>query len=240
VKVLVSGIVDLSTIDYPKKASAVIFLHGCNMRCPYCHNLRFMLEHKREMTVEEIFNDIDFLFADAIVISGGEPTLQKDAVIEIARYAKEKGFPVKIDTNGTHPEVIEELIKNNLIDYVAIDVKCRFDKYRDFVKCREDGEGIKEKILKIISLCKKNGVFVECRTTFVPKVMDKDDIEDIARTVKDCDLYAIQQFEPKDAYDEEFKKLPMPKESELIELGKIAKKYVDNVVIRTINGTFEV
>ena len=239
-KVLVSGIVDLSTIDYPKKASAVIFLHGCNMRCPYCHNLRFMLEHKREMTVEEIFNDIDFLFADAIVISGGEPTLQKDAVIEIARYAKEKGFPVKIDTNGTHPEVIEELIKNNLIDYVAIDVKCRFDRYKEFVKCKEDGEEIKEKILKIISLCKKNGVFVECRTTFVPKVMDREDIEDIAKTVKDCNLYAIQQFEPKDAYDEEFKKLPMPKESELIELGKIAKKYVDNVVIRTINGTFEV
>ena len=239
-KVLVSGIVDLSTIDYPKKASAVIFLHVCNMRCPYCHNLKFMLEHKREMTVEEIFNDIDFLFADAIVISGGEPTLQKDAVIEIARYAKEKGFPVKIDTNGTHPEVIEELIKNNLIDYVAIDVKCRFDRYKEFVKCREDGEEIKKKILKIIDLCKANNVFVECRTTFVPKVMDKDDIEDIARTVKDCNLYAIQQFEPKDAYDEEFKKLPMPKESELRELGKIAKKYVDNVVIRTINGTFEI
>ncbi|AAB99230.1 TPA: anaerobic ribonucleoside-triphosphate reductase activating protein [Methanocaldococcus jannaschii] len=239
-KALVSGIVDLSTIDYPKKASAVIFLYGCNMKCPYCHNLKFMLEHKRGMTVEEIFNDIDFLFADAIVISGGEPTLQKDAVIEIARYAKEKGFPVKIDTNGTHPEVIEELIKNKLIDYVAIDVKCRFDKYKEFVKCREDGEEIKNKILKIIDLCKKNNVFVECRTTFVPKVMDEEDIEDIAKTVKDCDLYAIQQFEPKDAYDEEFKKLPMPKENELRELGKIAKKYIDNVVIRTINGTFEI
>ena len=99
-KVLVSGIVDLSTIDYPKKASAVIFLHGCNMRCPYCHNLKFMLEHKREMTVEEIFNDIDFLFADAIVISGGEPTLQKDAVIEIARYAKERAFQLKLIQMG--------------------------------------------------------------------------------------------------------------------------------------------
>ena len=123
---------------------------------------------------------------------------------------------------------------------MAIDVKCRFDRYKDFVKCKEDGKEIKEKILKIIDLCKKNGVFVECRTTYVPRVMDKDDIEDIAKTVKDCDLYAIQQFEPKDAYDEEFKKLPMPKESELRELGKIAKKYVDNVVIRTINGTFEI
>ncbi|ACV24400.1 anaerobic ribonucleoside-triphosphate reductase activating protein [Methanocaldococcus fervens] len=239
-KVIVSGIVDLSTIDYPKKCSAVIFLHGCNMRCPYCHNLNHILGHKKEMTVEELFNNIDFFFADAIVISGGEPTLQKDAVIEIAKYAKEKGFPVKIDTNGTRPEVIEELVKNNLIDYVAIDVKCKFDKYKEFVKCKEDGEEIKKKILKIIDLCKKNNVFVECRTTFVPMVMDKEDIEEIAKTVKDCDLYAIQQFEPKDAYDEEFKKLPMPKEDELKELGKIAKKYVDRVVIRTINGVFEI
>ncbi|XRO77197.1 anaerobic ribonucleoside-triphosphate reductase activating protein [Methanocaldococcus sp. 10A] len=239
-KVLVSGIVDFSTIDYPKKCSAVIFLYGCNMRCPYCHNLKHILEHKKEMTIEELFNNIDFFFADAIVISGGEPTLQRDALIKIARYAKEQGFPVKIDTNGTNPEVIEELVKNNLIDYVAVDVKCRFDKYKEFTKCKEEGEEIKKKILKIIDLCKNNNIFVECRTTYVPKVMDESDIEVIAKTVKDCDLYAIQQFEPKDAYDEEFRKINPPKKEELIKLGEIAKKYINNVIIRTVNGVFEI
>jgi len=240
-KVVISGIVDLSTIDFPKKASAVIFLHGCNMKCPYCHNLKHILQHRKEMTIEELFKDIDFLFADAIVISGGEPTLQKDAVIEIARYAKKNNLPVKIDTNGTHPEVIEELVKNDLVDYVAVDVKCRFDRYREFVKCKESGEEIKNKILKIIDICKRHNTFIECRTTFVPKVMDEEDIREIAKTVKNCDLYAIQQFEPKDAYDDEFKKLPMPKENELKKLGKIAKEYIKNVVvIRTINGTFEI
>ncbi|MCQ6253908.1 anaerobic ribonucleoside-triphosphate reductase activating protein [Methanocaldococcus sp.] len=239
-KVLVSGIVDLSTIDYPKKCSSVIFLYGCNMRCSYCHNLKYILEHKNEMTVDELFKNIDFFFSEAIVISGGEPTLQKDAVIEIARYAKKNGFPVKIDTNGTNPEVIEYLINHNLIDYVAVDVKCRFDKYKEFTKCKEDGETIKNKILKIIDLCKKNNVFVECRTTYVPKVMDKSDIKEIAKTVKNCDLYVIQQFEPKDAYNKEFRKLPSPKEKELRELGKIAKKYINNVNIRTVNGVFEI
>ncbi|EHP86065.1 anaerobic ribonucleoside-triphosphate reductase activating protein [Methanotorris formicicus] len=236
-KIKVSGIVELSTIDYPKKCSAVIFLSDCNMKCKYCHNYEYITKNVYEMSAEEVFNDIDFLFAEAIVISGGEPTLQPEGVIELAKLAKSKGFPVKIDTNGTHPEVIEELIKNNLIDYVALDVKCRFDKYKELTGY--DGD-IKEKILKIIDICKKNNIFIECRTTFIPTVMGEEDIEEIAKTVKDCNLYAIQQFEPKDAYDDEFKKIHPPKPKELIELGKIAKKYVDNVVVRSFEGEIRI
>ncbi|WP_157209543.1 anaerobic ribonucleoside-triphosphate reductase activating protein [Methanotorris igneus] len=236
-KIKVSGIVELSTIDYPKKCSAVIFLSDCNMKCKYCHNYEHITKNVYEMSAEEVFNDIDFLFAEAIVISGGEPTLQPKAIMELAKLAKSRGFPVKIDTNGTHPKVIEELIKNNLVDYVALDVKCRFDKYKELTEY--DGD-IKEKILRIINMCRENDVFIECRTTYIPTVMDKDDIEEIAKTVRNCNLYAIQQFDNEHAYDDEFKKIQPPKTKRLIELGNIAKKYIDNVVVRTFEGEIKI
>ncbi|ENN95924.1 anaerobic ribonucleoside-triphosphate reductase activating protein [Methanocaldococcus villosus KIN24-T80] len=224
----VAGIVDLSTIDYPKKCASVIFLSGCNMRCPYCHNLKYVLENGKEMSIEEIFDNIDFLFADAVVISGGEPTLQRD-VVDLAKFFKERGFSVKLDTNGSNPNVVREML--DYIDYIAIDVKCSFSRYKEFVKY--DGN-IKEKILEIIKMC-KNKVFVECRTTFVPKYLNEKDIEEIAKTVKDCDLYAIQQFDPKDAYDTSLKKISPPNEKELINLGKLARKYIKNVIVRTFD-----
>ncbi|WP_423793290.1 anaerobic ribonucleoside-triphosphate reductase activating protein [Methanocaldococcus indicus] len=227
--VYVTSIIDSSTIDYYKKFSAVIFLSGCNMRCKYCHNLKDVLNRKYKMSVEELFKKIDFFLADALVISGGEPTLQKEDVVEIAKKAKELNLSVKIDTNGTHPEVIEELIKLNLIDYVALDIKCRFDKYKELTGYDKN---IKDNILKIIKMCKDNNIFIECRTTYVPKVLDKKDIEEIAKIAKDADLYTIQQFNPENAYDEKFRNLPIPKTSELVELGKIAKKYVNRVLIK--------
>ncbi len=228
IMVYVSGIIDFSTIDYPKKSSSVIFLSGCNMKCKYCHNLHFISNNRYNLSVDEVINKIDFFFTDAVVISGGEPTLQSE-VIDLAKKIKSLGFPIKIDTNGTNPEIIEKLIKDNLVDYVALDVKCKFDKYPELTNYKGD---IKNKILKIINMCKDNNIFIECRTTFIPKFMDETDIIEICKTIKDCDLYAIQQFNPKDAYDDNFKKLPQPKMEELIKLGKLAKKYVKNVVIR--------
>ncbi|MDK2987904.1 anaerobic ribonucleoside-triphosphate reductase activating protein [Methanothermococcus thermolithotrophicus] len=234
----VSGIVELSTIDYPKKCSAVVFLSGCNMKCGYCYNYKHITERSYEMSAEEVFKNMDLMFAEALVISGGEPTLQPEGVKELCKLAKEKGFPVKIDTNGTNVDVIRDLVENKLVDYVAVDVKCRFDKYKELTGI--DGETIKENILKIINICKENNVFIECRTTFIPTIMDKEDIEEIASTIKDCDMYAIQQFDNEHAYCEEFKKIKTSTTEELLELGKIAKNYIDNVVVRTLDGEFRI
>ena len=225
------GIVDLSTIDYPKKCSAIVFLYGCNMKCGYCHNYEHMLENIYEMSPEEVFNSIDLMFAEAIVISGGEPTLQPDELKELCKIAKDNGFPVKLDTNGTNVEVVKSLIDNKLIDYVALDVKCRFEKYKNITGY--DGEKMKENVPEIISYCKKNDVFIECRTTFIPDIMDENDIIEITKTAKDCDLYTIQQFDSEHAWKEEYKKMREPKTNELVKLGKIAKKYVDNVVVKS-------
>jgi len=226
----VSGIVELSTIDYPKHASAVVFLSGCNMACGYCQNYDFITTNISEMTAEEVFKGMDLMFAEALVISGGEPTLQPKAVEELCIIAKEKNFPVKLDTNGTNPKIIEELAVKKLIDYVAVDVKCSFKKYKQITGYKHE---IKENILKIIDICKREGIFVECRTTFIPELMDESDILEIAETVKNCDLYSIQKFDSEHAHDSNFQKINTMKDSELIELGKLAKKYIDNVVIRT-------
>ncbi|MBA2862808.1 pyruvate formate lyase activating enzyme [Methanococcus maripaludis] len=229
----ISGIVDLSTIDYPNHASAIVFLSGCNMKCGYCQNYETITTNISEMTAEEVFNSMDLMFAESLVISGGEPTLQPEAVLELAKLAKEKGFPVKLDTNGTNPDLVEKLISDKLLDYIAIDVKAGFDNYEKITGYKKE---IKENILKIIDTCKKAGVTVECRTTFIPELMDESDIEEIAKTVKDCDLYTIQQFDEEHSYDEELTKLKSITEDELIALGKLAKQYIENVKIKTLSS----
>ncbi|WP_292460736.1 anaerobic ribonucleoside-triphosphate reductase activating protein [Methanothermococcus sp.] len=225
------GIIDVSTIDYPKKCSAVVFMSGCNMKCGYCHNYKHMMENIYEMTPEEVFKNIDLMFAEAIVISGGEPTLQPNDLKELCIIAKKEGFSVKLDTNGTNIEVVKDLIDNKLIDYIALDVKCAFEKYKSITDY--DGEEIKKNTPELLNYCKKNNVFIECRTTFIPDIMDERDITEIAKTVKDCDLYTIQQFDREHAWKEEYKKMREPTTNELVELGKIAKEYVKNVVVKS-------
>ena len=232
------GIIDLSTIDYPKKCSAVIFMHDCNMECGYCHNYEHMMGNMYEMTPEEAFNSIDLMFAEAIVISGGEPTLQPDDLKELCKIAKKEGFSVKLDTNGTNIEVVKDLIDNKLIDYIAVDVKCAFEKYKSITNY--DGEEIRKNIPELINYCKKNNVFIECRTTFIPDLMDENDIIEISNTVKDCDLYTIQQFDREHAWKEEYKQMREPTTNELVELGKIAKKYIKNVVVKSKDETIHI
>jgi len=234
----VFGIIDLSTIDYPKKCSSVIFMSGCNMKCGYCHNYEHMKKNTYNMTPEEVFNGIDLMFAEAIVISGGEPTLQPDALKELCKISRERGFSVKIDTNGTNVEILKDLIDNKLIDYVALDVKCAFEKYKDITDY--DGEEMRKNIPEIINYCKENNVFIECRTTFLPDLMDEQDILKIAKIVKDCDLCTIQQFDREHAWKDEYKKMREPTTDELVELGKIAREYIKNVVVKSKDESINV
>ncbi len=231
------GIIDVSTIDYPKKCSAVVFMSGCNMKCGYCHNYKRMMENIYEMTPEEVFKNIDLMFAEAIVISGGEPTLQPNDLKELCKIAKKEGFSVKLDTNGTNIGVVKDLIDDKLIDYIAVDVKCAFGKYMNIAQY--DGYKIKGNISEIINYCKKNNVFIECRTTFIPNIMDENDIIEIAKTVKDCDLYTIQQFDNEHAWKEEYKQMREPSTDELIKLANIAKKHIGNtgkVMVKSKEG----
>lgn len=146
---IIGGLQKFSLIDYPHKISAIIFTIGCNFRCPFCHNPELV---NPELYPEKIpeNNVFEFLESrreklDAVVISGGEPTLHKDLYQFISKL-KSMGFLIKLDTNGTYPNILNRLIKDNLLNYIAMDIKGSLDRYEEIVTTKVNLENIKDSI----------------------------------------------------------------------------------------------
>src|SRR5574344_1432040 len=175
------GIEPLSLVDYDDKLSCTLFTSGCNFKCPFCHNSELVLNpHKqKEIPFEEILAYLQSRkgMLDAVVITGGEPTLMKDLKEKII-VIKNMGFEVKLDTNGTSPEVVKDLIDNKLVDYVAMDIKNSFAHYGKSIGL--DRFPI-EKIKETIDLLKLGLVGYEFRTTLVKEDHTKEDIEEIGK-----------------------------------------------------------
>jgi pyruvate formate lyase activating enzyme len=152
---IIGGLQKFSLIDYPHKISAIIFTIGCNFRCPFCHNPELVNPklYPEKIPEKDVFeflkNRIEKL--DAVVITGGEPSLHKDLYQFISKI-KSMGFLVKLDTNGTNPHILKRLINDNLLDYIAMDVKSSFDRYDEVVGTKVDLEKIKESIEIILNL----------------------------------------------------------------------------------------
>jgi len=185
----IGGYVKNSFVDYPGKISFVVFTNGCNLRCWYCHNSH--LFQNRDFVDEDfIFNFLKThkTFIDAVVISGGEPTLQAD-LKEFILKVKKLGFLIKLDTNGTNFDVLKALIEDKLIDYVAMDIKAPLEKYDKIVKVHFDKDSIK----KSIEFLKQNKVSYEFRTTFSPD-LNLDDIEKICEQIKGAETFSLQKY----------------------------------------------
>ncbi|HPD01068.1 MAG TPA: anaerobic ribonucleoside-triphosphate reductase activating protein [Acetivibrio sp.] len=188
---IISGIQKNSFVDFPGKLSAVVFTPGCNMNCFYCHN-RMLISGGNS---EELVDEDSFLnmlsdrkgFLDGVVVSGGEPTLQKD-LGDFIKKVKKLGYPVKLDSNGTNPKVIEGLIDKGLVDYIAMDIKAPFDKYSEVCGTDVDIAQIK----RSIEILKRGIVAYEFRTTVAPG-LDMDDICEIARSIAGARLYVLQK-----------------------------------------------
>jgi len=187
----IGGYEKLSTVDYPGELACSIFLVGCNFNCGYCHNPSLIKGDGNYIDKQEVMDYLKLRrdMLDAVCISGGEPTCNpelKDFIKEI----KALGYKVKLDTNGTHPEVIEDLLSENLIDYIAMDIKASPKKYKTVV-----GREVNLSILKkSIDLIKNSGVQYEFRTTYLP-ILDRNDISEITHTfVNSKDKYFLQQF----------------------------------------------
>jgi pyruvate formate lyase activating enzyme len=188
---IISGIQKNSFVDFPGKLSAVVFTPGCNMNCFYCHNRMLISSGNSEELVDED-SFLDMLsdrkgFLDGVVVSGGEPTLQKD-LGDFIKKVKGLGYPVKLDTNGTNPKVIESLIDKGLVDYIAMDIKAPFDKYSEVCGTDVDIAGIK----RSIEILKRGAVAYEFRTTVAPG-LNMDDICEIARSISGARLYVLQK-----------------------------------------------
>jgi pyruvate formate lyase activating enzyme len=187
---VIADFIKNSFVDFPGKVSTVVFTQACNMNCFYCYNKELIPNKKTGLDDKEIFKFLrrrkDLI--DAVVITGGEPTLHKgltDFIIKI----KEEGFLIKLDTNGTNPEVIRDLIENDYIDYCAMDIKSTFDKYKDVCRSTIDIEDIKESIRILLN----SKIKYEFRTTCYPKIT-REDIFKIMNLIKGADYYALQKY----------------------------------------------
>ena len=176
---IIGGLQKTSLLDFPKKIAAIVFTQGCNFRCGYCHNAELLDFSAEPKVKEEDF--FDFLTKrkgklDGVVITGGEPTVQsglKEFILKI----KDLGFEVKLDTNGTNPKVLSELLQ--IIDYVAMDIKAPFTKYGMIAGVNVNIENIRESINLIIS----SNVDYEFRTTVVKSQLEFCDFEEIGKQI---------------------------------------------------------
>lgn len=188
------GFQKTTLLDYPGHIAAIVFVNGCNFRCPYCHNSSLVLASDNGQTYSE--NDIlSFLrkrkgLTEGLCISGGEPTLYKELPAFIQKV-KQEGFFVKLDTNGTNPEMLHLLLKEKLIDYVAMDIKASPERYQQITGFT----GIPyESIQASIALLLSSDIDYEFRTTIVREFHDADMIRDITNQIKGCRRYYLQNY----------------------------------------------
>ena len=216
----------ISSIEFHGNMSLVIFMSKCPLACRYCHNVE-LLEDDTEKTFEEIKSEIDNAadFIDAVVLSGGEPLMQLDALIELLTYIKGIGLKTKLDTSGIYPDKIEKLLDLGLLDFVSVDVKAPFEKYR-----KVTGMNVGSQVKKSMRLLNNDdNVHLEVRTTYVPTLHTKKDIYNLVNDVEG-DIYTIQQFRNKNVLDPALEKVEVPNPHDLRKLAEQIKPLFDGVV----------
>ncbi len=227
----IGGLQKVSLIDYPEKICAVLFTQGCNFRCPFCHNPELVdpaLYHDC-IPEEEIFSFLEKRrgILDAISISGGEPTIQPD-LFDFIERVKSMNYLVKIDTNGSLPEVLKKLIDRGLVDYIAMDVKAPLKRYPEITKSNIKPSRIKQSIKMIMD----SGIEYEFRTTVVKSLLNKNDLRKIVGTIKDARRYVLQKFVPSKSLDEKLLSKSIYSDEDFEAMKEYVKKYVGHVTVR--------
>ena len=241
----IGGFVDMSTVDWYGNVSFVVFFAGCNFRCPYCQNSGLLpLDSGEKVELEAIRERIKLNMSpvpelDAVVFTGGEPLLQPEAIMEVAKLVRELGLKLMLDTNGSIPSALGPLLEAGLVGRVALDVKAPLtpEEYRKVAGlgtcCASAIEGIKS----TLALCNSHGVEIEARTTIAPTLTDNPDlIRQIAKQIRNrCDVYYLQQFDNTgEVLSLKLKSLPPPTRERMVELAKVAlQEGVENVYIKT-------
>ncbi|MDP2910376.1 MAG: anaerobic ribonucleoside-triphosphate reductase activating protein [bacterium] len=210
---IIAGLQKLTLIDYPAKIAATVFLASCNFRCPWCYSSELVLPEKikkqPKISKKEFF---DFLkekkgLLEGVVICGGEPCLNP-GLPGFIKKIKKLGFSIKLDTNGSKPKMLKKLIDNDLIDYVAMDIKLPKERYFQVLGVAVD------EIEQSMEILKENKIDYEFRTTVVPTVLDKYDVMEIAKWISSADQklggqgkYYLQNFRPEKTIDPNFEKV---------------------------------
>lgn len=196
----IAGWVPITMLDWEGRLVTTVFVAGCNFSCPYCHNPELVSAPVHPATIP--FSDVEehvtakASWLDGVVLSGGEPTINP-WIVPLARRVKRLGVGLKLDTNGSKPDVLEELLNDELVDYVAMDVKTSLDRYPEVTRRPVSVEAVRRSIDLIVD----SGVDHEFRTTVVPPYVDRTDALQVAMTVARGRRYALQQYNPKITLD---------------------------------------
>lgn len=226
----IGGIQKFSTVDYPGYPCAAIFTVGCNMRCGYCHNPELVLPEQYANTIP-IKDILMFLqkrkgVLEGVTISGGEPTEQAD-LVDFIRQVKAMGYMVKLDTNGTRPHVIKELLDHKLVDFIAMDIKGPLQKYVQIAARPVDLSEIGQSIALIKAMPGH-----EFRTTIVRSQLTVNDFEQIGQMVQGAKRYALQRFVSQGALvSPQFVSAESFTDDEMVDVQAIMQKYVTECVV---------
>ena len=238
---IIGGLEKLTLLDYPDHLAAIIFTGGCNFRCHFCYNPLLVLprEGRDKKNKEKGFSPIStenlFLFLkerfgrlEGVVITGGEPTLHPDPPSFI-KEIKDMGYLIKLDTNGTNPEMLQKLIAAGLLDYLAMDLKAPFSKYEDAVGVKVDCNNLRKSVKIIMA----SGLPYEFRTTVVPGLLEKKDFSEMGEIIKGASKWYLQKFKSDtDLVDKNYQAQQAYSDKEMSEFAEIGKNYVSLCEVR--------
>jgi len=230
---MIAGFQKTSLVDFPKKIVTTIFISGCNFRCPYCHNKDLIDFDNSDSSniINEILKHLESKknFLDGVCITGGEPTFFT-GLKDFIKNIKDLNLLVKLDTNGTNPKILKELLDENLLDYVAMDIKGPFETYNKYIITKVDINKIKESV----ELIKNSTIDYEFRTTVLPKLHTKDDILKTVEQLGYSKRYSIQQFRNGKTLDKSYETEKSFLKSELEKIKKEIenKKIVKECILR--------
>jgi pyruvate formate lyase activating enzyme len=227
----IRGLQKTSLVDYPPNIACTVFLGGCNFRCGFCYNPDIVFSRPAQILEEEFFDFLDERknLLDAVCVTGGEPTMQK-YLPEFVMKIKKIGLKVKLDTNGSNPEMLQNLIDNKLVDYIAMDIKGPLENYEQICGCKPDIENIRKSIEQV-----KRLFDYEFRLTVVPMFINKDNIIRIGELLKGSKRMFLQQFMPLgEMIYTDMKNVQPYTIAELEEMKEILKPYFYRVEIRGI------
>ncbi|MBW6461464.1 MAG: anaerobic ribonucleoside-triphosphate reductase activating protein [DPANN group archaeon] len=219
----ISGFLETSFVDWDGFITSVIFLPGCNLRCPFCHNHELIFSDKSpddmKINSQLVLDHLKYKtkWIDGLTVTGGEPTFHMTTLVPFLETIKQMGLKVKLDTNGSNPYALKKLIDMSLVDYFAMDVKTRLN---DSEYHKATGVDISvDKIRESIRLIINSGVNHEFRTTVVPTLVSVSDLVSIAKDLNGCRLYVLQKFHNENAWKEPFKSLVSYTDDEMKVMG---------------------
>lgn len=231
----IKGIQKTTLIDFPDLVACTVFTPGCNFHCGFCYNESIVNDDKSipDVPEEEFFKFLEKRkkVLDGVVVSGGEPTLQKD-LPEFLEKIKKMKFKTKLDTNGSNPEMIKELVKKGLVDYFAMDIKAPLEDYEKVCNAKVDVKKIQESI----ELIKNSGIDYEFRSTVLPALHSIQDFEKIGELLKGSKKFVMQQFASVESVlDKKFQKAERFSKQDFEKFKKILEKYVQSVEVRNLD-----